>query len=105
MKTLLTLLIFAFTLMSTTIVSVQEKFEGTYDGMTEDMEFQFTADNGTVYVFYEMDEGVEFDLSEGDNVGQKFNVTWETREVEVWDDETEETSNVEVKVITGLEKL
>lgn len=102
MKTLIAILIFTFTLTST---SVFEKFEGTYNGMTEEMEYQFTDDKGIVYRFYEIDEDVDFDLIEDANIGQKFNVTWETREIEIWDDENEDTSNVEVKVITGLEKL
>lgn len=81
------------------------EFEGTYEGLTDEMEFQFTDEDEKLHNFQEFDEGVEFDLYEEEFIGEKFKVTWEERDSEVIDDENDEVSYEKIKVITKLEKL
>ncbi len=104
MKVLLSLLV-VFALYSAATNPTANQFNGTFNGLTEDMEFQFTDDEGEIYFFQEFDEAVSFDLYEEQYVGVKFKVTWEEREVEMYDEETEESSTKTVNVITDLKKL
>ncbi|MDF1546450.1 MAG: hypothetical protein P1P88_01420 [Bacteroidales bacterium] len=112
MKALLSLIVVLFISVAANTNSFYEennapsKFTGTYNGLTEDMEFEFTDVNGKTYLFQEVGEDVAYDLYEEENFGQKFNVTWEERMVEETDDEGEPTGNTfKVKVIIDLEKL
>lgn len=112
MKALLSLIIVLFlSVAATTNSNTPEqkgpsKFTGTYNGLTEDMEFEFTDNNGKTYLFQEVGEDVAYDLYEEENFGQKFNVTWEEKMMEETDDEGEPTGNkYKVKVITELEKI
>ena len=104
MKILLSL--FVVTLLSICATNqTANKFEGTYNGLTENMEFKFTSKDGKVHLFQEYDEEITYDLYEDEFVGKKFKVTWEEKETEVIDEENEEVSVQKVKVITYLDKL
>jgi hypothetical protein len=86
--------------------NTNEIFIGVYDGLTEDMEFQFTTNNDQVYLFDEVEENLEYDLYDEINFNQKFKVTWQKRVIEILDDEDEPTGETEeIKVILSLQKL
>jgi len=83
-----------------------DEFTGIYEGLSEDMEFQFTSLDGKVYIFDEVDEDLDFDLYDENYIGQKFIVSWQKRVIEILDDEDEPTGQTEeIKVIVGLKKL
>jgi hypothetical protein len=83
-----------------------EVFTGIYNGLTEDMEFQFTANNRQVYLFNEIAENLDYDLYDEVNFGKKFKVTWQKHVIEILDDEDEPTGeNEEIRIIMGLQKL
>lgn len=109
MKTILSLLVVAALFICATSNNsvTTNKFKGTYDGLTENMDFSFTDEDGETMLFQEFDENVDYDLYEEEFVGQKFEVTWEEREVTVDEDEGDdsETGNSTIKVITNLKKL
>jgi hypothetical protein len=83
-----------------------DEFTGIYDGLSENMEFQFTSSDGKVYIFDEVDEDLDYDLYDETYIGQKFKVSWQKRVIEILDDEDEPTGQTEeIKVIVGLKKL
>jgi hypothetical protein len=104
MKILLSLLVVVALSIAATYPTANQ-FDGTYNGLTENMEFEFTNDDGETLLFQEYDEAISFDLYEDEFVGVRFKVSWEEREVEEYDEETEETVVKIVNVITDLKKL
>lgn len=104
MKLILSALV-ALLLSFTTAGSFINEFEGTYEGLTDEMEFQFSDEEGKLHYFQEIDEGISYDLYDEEIVGEKFKVSWEERDAEVIDEENEEVTIEKVKVITQLEKL
>ena len=86
--------------------SVNDELTGIYDGLTEYMEFQFTATDDKIYLFDEVEDDLEYDLYDESYIGQKFKVNWEKRTIDVLDSDDEPTGEKEtIKVIVGLEKL
>ena len=63
------------------------KFNGTYLGLNEDVEFEFLSDDDKIYVFHEIAEEVTVDLYEEKNFEKKFEVTWCKKKSEVVDEE------------------
>ena len=112
MKTLI-LLIFLFFLPLATSVYGQKivpekeyKFVGTYNGINQDVEFEFIADNGKTYVFQEIGDEVTVDLYEEVNFDKKFEVTWINQAKEILDDEGESTGEtIEIKLIIWIKTL
>ena len=107
MKTLLSLVVIFIVCLGANNAPKQtvDELEATYNGLTEEMEFQFTDEEGDAYFFQEVEEGLSYDLYEEEFIGVKFSVTWEEREVEDDDDDAETASSITIKVITGLKKL
>jgi hypothetical protein len=88
------------------ILITSEIITATYEGLTENLEFQFIAGNGKIYLFEEIDVDTEYDLYDEMYVGKKFRVTWEKRTIRVLDDEDEPTGEIrEIKVILGLKLI
>jgi hypothetical protein len=111
MKTATIFIYIAFALVSAPNLSSLDRtnideFTGIYEGLSEDMEFQFTSLDGKVYIFDEVDEDLDYDLYDETYIGQKFKVSWQKRVIEILDDEDEPTGQTEeIKVIVGLKKL
>jgi len=112
MKTMI-LLVFLFLLPSTSLVYGQKivpekeyKFVGTYNGINQDVEFEFIADNGKTYVFQEIGDEVTVDLYEEINFDKKFEVTWIKQAKEILDDEGESTGETkEIQLIIWIKKI
>ncbi len=97
---------FQSTIPSNTDKPKDEVFIGVYDGLTEDMEFQFTDANEQVFLFDEVEQNLDYDLYDEVNFGQQFRVTWQKRQIAILDDEDEPTGETEeIKVIIGLKKI
>jgi len=110
MKRILSLCILLFIgtniILNSFPVSKLDVIIGIYDGLTEDMEFQFTTENNKVYLFDEVQNDLEVDLYDEKNFGQKFKVTWQKRTIEIMDEDSEPTGEMkEIKVIINLVRL
>ncbi len=82
------------------------KFIGTFKGFTNAYEFQFTDEKGETIIMNEISDEVEIDLYEDENIGKKFEVTWEEEIIDLYDDEGEPTGETQkVKRITALKEV
>jgi len=90
----------------TSKLNTDNTFIGTFEGLTQNMEFQFTDLKGHDYLFDEVAENLEYDLLDEKYVNQKFKVTWEKRSIPIMDEEGQPTGKTEdITIITHLEKM
>jgi hypothetical protein len=79
---------------------------GVYEGMTENLEFEFSDSEGKEYLFDQIAENLDYDLFDEQFVGQKFKINWQKRTVAILNHMGKPTGETkEIKVIVGLEKL
>jgi hypothetical protein len=83
----------------------ENKFTGTYNGLNEEVEFEFIASDGKIYVFQEIGEDVTVDLYEEENFEKIFEVVWIKQTVDILDEEGEPSGEMEqIQVIISLKE-
>jgi len=112
MKTISSFVVILFFGINTSIYSQdasstkENKFIGTYDGLNEDIEFEFQATDGKIYTFQEIADGVTIDLYDEENFTKNYEVTWIKQTVEALDDDGEPTGETEdIQVIVLLKEI
>ncbi|QOD59781.1 hypothetical protein H9I45_10510 [Polaribacter haliotis] len=107
MKTLYTV---AFVLFITASLSFTSKttvkentLTATFKGLNNDDYFKFEDDDKKVILFYDVNEEIEISLYDDDLIGKKFSITYVEKEIEVFDEDGEETGEKKkVNSITAL---
>ena len=90
------------------IISAQEKenkITATFKEVTEDEYFKFIDDKEVIYLFFDLDDSINFALYEEENIGKKFTLTWVDKVIEVLDEEDKPTGKkLNVKSITSIKE-
>lgn len=74
-----------------------------YKGISDDGQYTFKSKDGKSYLFDEISEGIEVDLSDEAMIGKTFEVSFSEETYEEFDDEGEPTGGTYTqKVITSL---
>ena len=72
-----------------------EKLSAVYKGFTDDGLLKFVDDKKNTFLFSEIGDDVEIDISDDEFIGTKFKMTWEEDSYEIYDDEDEPTGTFE----------
>lgn len=93
---------------SVNTISAQEKenkMVATFKEVTDNEYFKFVDDKNVAFLFYDMDDSVNFPLYEIENIGKKFTLTWVDKVVETIDENGNPTGEkINVKSIMTLEE-
>ncbi len=68
-----------------------KKLTATFMGSNDDGEYKYKDANGTMHVFQELGDDVDYDLVDDEYIGKKFAIVWEVAEADEYDDEGEAT--------------
>lgn len=112
MKTLYTAALVLFTLISfsakkATPINQENKLTAAiYKGLTADDYYKFVDDKKEEHLFYDVDQEVELGLDDESLIGKKFTLTWKTKEIDVFDDNGDETGEkLTVKTILTIVEI
>lgn len=112
MKTTVSIVIALFislTVMSFKYIMIQQPEDtiiATYNGISEDDQYEFIDAEGELVLFDEVSDDVEVDLYDDENIGKEFSITWKEEEVDLYDEEDEPTGETQIiKTITALEEV
>jgi hypothetical protein len=88
-------------------VTLQEnKLVATFIGVTDTDYYKFIDDKKIEYLFYDLDENVELGLEDDENIGKKFSITWNSKEIDEIDSQGDETGvKLTVKTILTIVEI
>lgn len=108
MKTLYTAALVLFTLISfsakkATPINQENKLTAIFKGLTTNDYYKFVDDKKEEHLFYDVDQEVEIGLDDESLIGKKFTLTWKTKEIDVYDNNGDETGEkLTVKTILTI---
>ena len=88
-------------------VTIQEnKLIATFKGVTENDYYKFIDDQKVEHLFYDLDENVELGLEDDENIGKKFSITWNSKEIDEINNDGDETCvKLTVKTILTITQV
>ena len=88
-------------------VTIQEnKLIATFKGVTENDYYKFIDDQKVEHLFYDLDESVELGLEDDENIGKKFSITWNSKEIDEINNDGDETGvKLTVKTILTITQV
>ena len=88
-------------------VTIQEnKLVAIFKGVTENDYYKFIDDQKVEHLFYDLDESVELGLEDDENIGKKFSITWNSKEIDEINNDGDETGvKLTVKTILTITQV